>query len=46
MKLNDCVITIDGKVGTIDRICFDGYIVKFQNGKYGFYTEEQLKENV
>lgn len=45
-KLNDIVTTYKNEVGVIDRVCFDGYIVKFASGKYGFYTEEQLKENV
>lgn len=44
MKLNDWVITKNNDIGVIDRVCFDGYIVKFEDNKYGFYTEEQLKE--
>lgn len=43
-KLEDWVITKNNDIGIIDRICFDGYIVKLNNGKYGFYTDNQLTE--
>lgn len=41
--LEDWVITIKNEIGVIDRICFDGYIVKFKNNKYGFYTNDEIK---
>lgn len=44
MKLNDWVITNKNEIGVIDRVCFDGYIVKFEDNKYGFYTESELTE--
>ncbi len=43
-KLNDWVITNKNEIGVIDRVCFDGYIVKLNSGKYGFYTESELTE--
>lgn len=44
MKLNDWVITKNNEIGVIDRVCFDGYIVKLNSGKYRFYTESELTE--
>jgi len=43
-KFGDCVITKDNTIGIVDRVCFDGYIIKFNSGKYGFYFEDEITE--